>query len=321
MAPPTTLALGVRAVMSAYVVAGLTLVTSVPLPEMSGTVAGGAAWRFDLATSPPVGDLPLVHQAVTAEGTVGLRIEGDGQRYLLRFAGVADFVVTPAERAITCTPGPETGPATVRHLLLDHVVPHILALDGSLVLHASAVVAGAGAVAFVGPSGAGKSSLAAGFVAGGATLVSDDFIRLVEAGRGFAAVPTYPGVRLWPDSAAAFAGDGATARPVSETNAKRRVVAGTLAPGPAVPLRAIVLLGDPAEEVSVRPVPARDAMMALYPQAFRVERSGRERQVAELDRFTRLVTSTALLRAGYPRDYTALPAVRAAILEVIGNLP
>jgi hypothetical protein len=311
--------------MPRYSLAGLILVTDTAMPELVEVEQEiGMVWRFASRGDASPGHLPLVHKAETEKGTVWLRIERDAERYVLRFTDIADFVVTPAERSISCFSDEEVGSSTVRHLLLDQVVPHILALDGSMVLHASAVATDGGVVAFVGPSGFGKSSLAASFTSGGCPLVSDDFVLLVEdevTGR-FAAVPSYPGLRLWPDSAEVFGTGPETSVVVSEMSDKRRVPArGHDTSSAPMLVRALVVLGDPSDEsgerISVRRISAREGLMAVYQQAFRMERSGRERQLLEFDRFARLASSTVLLRVDYPREYESLPAVRAAILDAL----
>jgi hypothetical protein len=307
----------------AYTVAGLTLVTEREIPELSETEGTDGAWTVEYTPGPVPGDLGPARESLTWDGRVWLSISGDGARYAIRFPELAEFLVEMPPRRISCHPAPGTEGYTIRHLLIDQVVPRVLALDGSLVLHASAVATDEGALAFVGPSGYGKSSLAAGFVTGGARPLADDFLVLSEGDDRFAVLPAYPGLRLWPDSAAFFG--GAVEGPVSENNDKVRVDLGRrLDRTAAVPLRALVVLSETwleygTECVVVRMTP-REAYMAVYPQAFRMERSGRDRQVAELDRFSRLVSSTTVLRLDYHRAYDQIPAVRAALLAALDAL-
>lgn len=65
-----------------------------------------------------------------------------------------------------------------QRVLIGQVLPFAALLNGLEVLHASAVEIGGSAVAIVGGSHAGKSTLAAHWVAGGATLVADDVVAL-----------------------------------------------------------------------------------------------------------------------------------------------
>ena len=70
--------------------------------------------------------------------------------------------------------------------------------QGLVLLHASAVAIGGGAVVFAGPSGIGKSTLLGAFVATGHTAIADD-LSLIESGAaGPAHVRAAPGyLRLW----------------------------------------------------------------------------------------------------------------------------
>jgi len=311
--------------MPRYTLAGIGLVTDVPMPELVESDEFQPAWRFEIDAGPGRSGLPLVHQSLSAEGVVWMEIRGDGCRYALRFPELAEFVVVPDERHISCAADPAAGAAAVRHMLLDQVVPHVLAIDGSLVLHASGMAIDGEAVAFVGPSGFGKSTLVASFAVEGHPLVADDFLLLADHGDRFAALPSYPGLRLWPDSSAAIDERAAPVGAVSEGSLKRRVLAGRPATASqALPFVAIVVLGEPeagqgdgAPEVSVRRISAREGLMAIYGQAFRMERSGTERQATEFDRFTRLASFVTFLRADYPREYQWLPVVRAAILDAL----
>jgi hypothetical protein len=92
-----------------------------------------------------------------------------------------------------------TSISTVRfnHTILHAFVPHLLALNGHHFLHASCVVLNDRAFLFSGESGAGKSTLAAGFAARGATVYSEDVIRIYAKPQSVPVVyPSYPGARL-----------------------------------------------------------------------------------------------------------------------------
>jgi hypothetical protein len=203
-------------------------------------------------------------------------------------------------------------------------VPHILAIDGSLVLHASAVAFPQGAVAFIGPSGAGKSSLAASFSSEGFLLLSDDFVHLTEHVTGFLATPSYPGLRLWPDAVEVFAEQTTSLAPVADNSDKQRLVLGGFAAVQPCPLIAIIVLGDadPDDGVpfTITRMPRREAFVAVFEQAFRMERYGRDRIVPEFDRFTSLANSTVVMRLEHRRDYELLPAIRAGILSALDDL-
>jgi hypothetical protein len=84
-----------------------------------------------------------------------------------------------------------------------------------------------------------------------------------------------------------------------------------------VALGAIVVLGpepeDPAVPCTVEELQGRRAFVALYLQVFRMERRGRDRQEAELDRVAHLAASVPLLLLRHRRAYDALPVVLDAL--------
>jgi hypothetical protein len=93
--------------------------------------------------------------------------------------------------------------------LLGPIFGYFLRLTGRVCLHASAVMFGDVAVAFVGAAGAGKSTLAAGFAARGHKVLAEDVTCLREHAHSFLVLPAYPRIRLWDESARLLAPAGA----------------------------------------------------------------------------------------------------------------
>ena len=304
--------------MPYYRVAGVTISTDLQLPELRETSPGEPSWTFAQVGRRPLSPGPILKEEAV-DGRVWMRIFRSDELFAIIFPDVADFTIDPGERFVAFRVEDGVGLSTLRHLLLDLVLPCLLTLDGSLVLHASAVGTVSGAVVFSGPSGSGKSSLAAEFAQRGCCVMADDFVLLREHGDGFSVVPSYPGLRLWPDSAEVLRGPDSSLTSLYDGGEKQRVVSEALRTEPTdAPLAAIVLLdGEPENgpDVAIQPVPAREGMMALFGQAFRMERSGSQRAVHEFDQFARLTNSTALFRLRFPRDYGVLPLVREKILE------
>lgn len=303
-----------------YRLAGVNVVTDLALPELQPGDDSGTTWFFHgVDEERSVDGVVLKEEAI--EGRVWMRIVRVDQGFMIDFPDVADFMVSPSERTVTFRAEHGVGDSTLRHLLLDLVFPCLLALDGSLVLHASAVATDRGAVVFAGPSGSGKSSLAAEFTKGGSAVMADDFVLFREWKDGFAVVPAYPGLRLWPDSVEALTSPGSSTTPLYEGGGKQRVVSNSDgAPSESEPLAALIVLdceADAAVDYAIEPVPAREAMMMIFGQVFRMERSGGQRAVDEFDQLAQLVTSVPVLRLRFRRDYTALPDLRRRILELL----
>jgi hypothetical protein len=89
----------------------------------------------------------------------------------------------------------------LRLSLLGPALGLILHQRGLLVIHASVVAHGSGAVAFLGKNGWGKSTIAAALHAKGYDLVTDD-VAAIQVGDGAPSVlPGFPQVKLWPEAA------------------------------------------------------------------------------------------------------------------------
>lgn len=213
---------------------------------------------------------------------------------------------------------------TLRHLLLDHVLPLVLNLRGRDALHATAVVTPHGVCAFAGMAGTGKSTLAASFALAGCPVLSDNCLVIEEQGGRLAAVPAYPGLRLWNDTCAALAPRTAARSRVAHYTDKQRLVwqeQATNFPLTPLPLRRIYLvtrLTDEAWTDLVTPCielcPQRQAFMALLEQTFRLDVTDAAMLVRQLHWLERIVTRIPVHRLYIPNDFAALPAVRATVL-------
>lgn len=122
-------------------------------------------------------------------GEVNFRIEADVEAgYLIWGPGYGANRITADGRRLLCTAA-SVGADAWQRLLIAQVLPFAAVLRGLEVFHASAVVSGAGAIAFVGPSHAGKTSLALAMCRRGATFLADDVLALEPLGEGLAGHP------------------------------------------------------------------------------------------------------------------------------------
>jgi hypothetical protein len=108
---------------------------------------------------------------------------------------------------------PDAEERVLRLFVLGPVFSILLQQRNLLVLHASAVSVGGGAVAFMGASGWGKSTTAASLHARGHSLVADDNVAISlqsasseadTSSSGPVVLPSFPQIKLWPDSAMAL---------------------------------------------------------------------------------------------------------------------
>lgn len=330
--------------MTRYRLYGLDLVSDFPfthpLPELTGEPAPGREVRFDYlrrgAPLPGEGaDEPQVVYRSPERLSGGDRVltaERAGERTILRFTGVASFSV--ARERIAARPeadGDPRLPAVVELRLLGPVLALRLEYSGVAALHAAAVVAAGGAVAFVSGNRGGKTTLATALMAAGAPLLTDDVLALeppAQPSGGFLAHPGYPQVRLWPEDAGRLLGPGGGAfRGLPRAHPAHEKLRAPVAPeglgrfetSPR-PLTRIYLPerreGGPVE---IRPLPPREALMALVRHSFLprlVEAMGWGERRLEL--LARLAETVPVARLAYPGGAAHLETVRRAVVADAG---
>ncbi len=265
-----------------------------------------------------------IHHWREDDGSQVLALARRGGDYLLRFHGQCDFAIDAQGRSVTIDPLGDLAEDTLEHLLIDQVLPRMLAHRGELVAHASVVETGQGSVLFLGRSGWGKSTLAGLLHRQGHRLLSDDCALLSIGAAGVTAVPTYPSLRLYADSVdRVFAAPPATGS-VAAYSHKRRVA---LAPEPARqasgPLRAIYLLNDPAlraEAPAIEPLPPAVACMALVEHSFRLDMTSQAQTAALLRQGARVVEALPAFSLRYPRDFGGSDALLDLLLGHVDAL-
>lgn len=322
-----------------YRVSGLVLTSALRLPELARAhdqaVTEEPAILVHLAEEgqrfPVVSDWFMTMTMPSGEPwlscgavTTGTRsTSGDG--YLLRFPELADFLVDARGREITCQAWSGTEPETLRHLLLNQVLPLILNLRGRDALHATAILTPDGVCAFAGQAGAGKSTLAASFLLAGYPVIGDDCLLLDERDTRVVAIPAYPGIRLWEDALAALYGAREGFPTVTHYAVKRRLLLPKQSkrfPTVPLPLARIYCLEGPIAEQendaipspSIRHLSRRDAFMHLLTCLFRFDIRDRAMLTRQFHFLDRLVAQVPVRQLFVPRNFSSLPAVREAIL-------
>ena len=130
----------------------------------------------------------------------------DGAGYRLVYPDGAQFVVDREGARIWANGSGDLRLEDMATYLLGPVLGFVLRLRGVVCLHASAVVAGDGAIAILGPSGSGKSTTAAGFARRGHPVLTDDIAALWSRGDSFLIQPAHPRLRLVPEAIEALYG-------------------------------------------------------------------------------------------------------------------
>jgi hypothetical protein len=313
---------------SYYRVCGLTLKANISFPELARCSATQADCTLSLRkhNGRAMAATKWVHKSVRPNGKPRLLVGQSEDCLVMRFPRLADFVVSPSEKSISCFARPKTPKNTIRHFFLDHVLPAYLSL-GRLVLHASAVrVSDKSAIAFLGESGSGKSTLAACFWKDGFQVLADDCV-VVEQGDGLPmCVPSYPGLRLWNDSAKAVLSPGQKRLSVAHYTDKARFKhAGTAGEfdGRPVPLSRIYWL-EPAEpggngKIQIRPISGSQGVIQLLQSSFRLNFNRPKPLLEEFNRLVRMADSKLLYGVSFPRDFRRVGEVTRTILDDIGN--
>jgi hypothetical protein len=212
------------------------------------------------------------------------------------------------------------GDVDLRHLLLDHVLPRVLAHAGHMMLHGALLSVDGIGVAILGPSGAGKSTLAAALAGTGAELLSDDGL-LIEARRDrIWATATYPSLRLWPDSLAQLYATPPVTSPMGLRSAKRRVDVPPHVASGSVPLGCVFVLDGEAEGgPSSSPVSPAQACMTLVANTFQLDPSDPIVAGRALAAIRRVVNQVPVHALRHPRRFDGLTAVCDRIHSAFSN--
>lgn len=257
------------------------------------------------------------------DGTVWAKFFRTPNGYLLRFADLADFEMSVDGKLATAHPVPGVIDSTVEHLYLNQVLPLMLSKQGQLVFHASAVAIEVGALAFAAESGRGKSTLAASFAISGQAVLTDDGLILEPTAGGYNVRPSHPSIRLWDDSSEALIPPGAATSPAISYSSKSRFVAGEQVRfcSQPQPLRCVFFLGEGAvSEITIEPMQPAQALIEWVKHSFLLDIEDQPRLATHFDDVARLAAQPFHYRLDYPRDYSYLPRVQAAILSHLRSL-
>ncbi|HTU77812.1 MAG TPA: hypothetical protein VMF09_03545 [Solirubrobacteraceae bacterium] len=178
---------------------GLDVESRTPLSLLAGASAGPGGRSLALCVCGEEelrSDWPAAAELVCDErqrdGTVIFQIHCDPRAgYLIWGPRFGAFRLAGDGRELRCAPD-GLAEHVWQRLLVAQVLPFAALLQGLEVFHASAVVCGSEAVAFLGRSGAGKTSLALELCARGASFLADDVLALERAEGRLLAHPGTP---------------------------------------------------------------------------------------------------------------------------------
>ncbi|MBU7583782.1 MAG: serine kinase [Nostoc sp. TH1S01] len=195
---------------------------------------------------------------------------------------------------IIIEPVPEAEEGLIRSMILGSAIPVLLRQRGLLVLHASCVNINGAAVAFLGNSGWGKSTLASAFHQQGYGLLTDDVLAIQVEGDHPITFPSYPQVRLLPDSASSLGYEFDNLSLVHSACAKRNNVLSEGFSQLPLPIKQIYALENVAA--------AENAIQILSVQEIMVE-------LLRHSRATTLLTTPEFVKAHFQQSTSLIKSV------------
>jgi hypothetical protein len=311
--------------MYSHRISGTTFHSSVILPELVPDVNGTPEFTFQLCEEHCDFLTPTfwLNHWYSYDGSIWLSFAKIDNGYLLRFPDYADFIVSKDGRNISCILRQNCPHETMRHLLLNQVIPIVLSHLGKLVLHASACTTPQGVMAFMGMTGMGKSTLAASFGLKGFVVLADDCLLVEERGDQVMTIPSYGGLRLWPESVSALFEEEPALQPMAHYTDKKRVLFDQDLGVDSLSLKAVYTLAEPendAHDMTITPLTSREGLFEIVKHTFQLDVTDHEKLAQAFKRYEWLAKSVPFFRLIYPRDHAVLPSVNAAILNHLEGL-
>lgn len=215
--------------------------------------------------------------------------------FCLRFDD-AEFQLSPGGSCVKYFMLPGCPSISPRHYFINTVLPLILNLRGTEALHASSVLVGDSALAFVGNGGFGKSTFAAAMVKAGHQLLSDDAVVLLPSA-GEIRTPSGPAeMNLYPHARSFL-------RPESQVSGKAKVKLGQreYASG-TFPLRRLYFLepSDTSSTCRAAAFSGGELVLALVRAAHRLDIEDPDMLARQLETLKAVASSVPARRLSFP---------------------
>ena len=253
---------------------------------------------------------------------------GEAADYQVSFSGYASFVVSFGKQQLfKANVAPGTPELALDHFVADQVLPRVLAHQGKLVLHAGAVEVEGRAIVLLGQSGRGKSTLSASFDRACFPIIGDDALIIDWECNRPVLQAVYPSLRLLPDSLDALGLGQVPVSPVAHYTPKQRVdLPLTVSRGQTpLPIAAIFVLAEPAsnDAISLRTMSPAETCLAIISNSFALDPTDKTLAAKKLQQASSLANQFPAFEISYPREYSRLPDVRAAICSKLSqpNVP
>lgn len=257
-------------------------------------------------------------ETLDASGEAIVKVSRSREGFHFHYADGTSAWVDEHGRDVWCTWPAQASLADTCTYLAGPILGLVLRLRGALCLHASAVQAGAGAVAFVGPHGAGKSTLAAALAAAGRPIVTDDVLHVRPDGGRWLAEPFASMLKVWPDGARLALGDAMAELPrIAEGWDKRALLAGDriAAAATPLPLTALACLVPREHEPRVDRISPAAALIRLTPHTSATHLLDTAARAAEFRALSGLVRSVPCFTLTPPADASGFAPFVTRVLD------
>lgn len=303
-----------------YCVYGILVDSDIPLALPEGTE--GRLGRVELCSAPASVFLTAMHGvSFDSRSDSWFRYASlpDGSSYV-QWDTVGEFIVAGDGRRITCRQENGASSESFQVYLLGQALSFALVKQRFEPLHATVVVVGDRAVAFLGHNAFGKSTLAACFLEAGDRLLTDDLLMLQESSGRILAYPGPPRIKLFPAIARRFLGLTANPSPMNAESGKlilpvdeRRRCASPMV------LEGIYSLTVPSDagrrlDVAIETLSPREGFVELLKGTFNRRLVSPQRLERQFNVMTRLTDLVSIKRLRYPRAIDRLQEVRGMVI-------
>lgn len=227
-------------------------------------------WAYGLGIASDL-ELPELRLSDREQSDLTIRLErlggpAEGELYgseafHTRVPGVGLFYLREG-RELIVDPDEDAVPEELRMAILGPILSALLRQRRINVLHASSVVIGGRAVAFIGPQCAGKSTMAHACHAAGHAVMADDVTGIVRRDDGYHVLPGYSQIKLRNETAEALFEDGDELPWLLPSGGKRVATADKRFPKRSYPLVRVYALRI-SDRMDISPVAAKDALLYL----------------------------------------------------------
>jgi len=265
-------------------------------------------------------NITWLHEWKDASNITTVRSGKSKSTYCLHFPQLATFSIQLGSQLIGYHAN-DIPVRTLRHLLLDQVIPRYLGQLGQLILHGSSIVLDSDDLCiFCGDTGTGKSTLAASFLSQDMCIFTDDALLLLTEPETILGVNSYAGLRLNPDAIRATSLTHLKQQLVDHYSEKAHIVANNMSPGGVgKKVKCLFILKQSNEEVTISRPGAED-LHYLVNQIFKLDPTDKAVTKIQFEKVRLLTNSVETYVISYPRQFSKLSEVRSAVLGEVNNI-